>query len=138
MQHLLVKYVIITNEENKNIQKCIRASASGIAECLDRHDLSKRRVKKVNKCDNPFFQHRLRAWRKCTKNHFADGERIEKNESHIMICYLIFRSFNPIYGNRSHHISGKALLAVILPPIQTNGYRKPGQTDYSTGHLRTI
>jgi len=78
MHYLLVENVIVSNKENKNIQESICAATSRVPKCLDRHDLSKRGVKKVNKCDYPFFQHRFRLVTNVQKNRRAGSESIEK------------------------------------------------------------
>ncbi len=57
VQILLVQDKIIADGIYKNIQEGIRTPANGIAEGLQRHELAKRRVEKINKIYDPLFHH---------------------------------------------------------------------------------
>ena len=54
---LFVEDEIVKNEVKEDVDKRIAAATSCIPESLDRHQFSKRLIKKVDDRDNPSFQH---------------------------------------------------------------------------------
>jgi hypothetical protein len=60
VQNLLVQNKIVGQEKNNNIKNCIKAPTGGITKALQRKNLSKRRIKKVNNRNDYLFWHSTR------------------------------------------------------------------------------
>jgi hypothetical protein len=60
MQHSFVQNEIIADEKDKDIEQRIGAPAGYIAEGLNGHQLSKGRIKKINKGSDLLFWHIIR------------------------------------------------------------------------------
>lgn len=57
VQDFFMKNKIVANEINENIQHRIGAATCSVAECLQWHNLFKRRVKNIYKRNDPLLRH---------------------------------------------------------------------------------
>jgi hypothetical protein len=57
VQRLFVEDIIVAYKVEENIQKGIQTATGCVPECLFRHEPAERGIKKINKRNNPPFQH---------------------------------------------------------------------------------
>jgi len=57
IQHFLVQNKIVGQEKNKYVQNGVKAPAGSIPETLQRENLSKRGIKKINNRNDHLFWH---------------------------------------------------------------------------------